>query len=417
MKISKVFGREIVNSCGVPALSCEIVLEDGTFVSASVASDPLNDQEGLFILKDGGVRCAGQGLQKAVYNLESIVGPAFMGKIPEVHVLDAILSELDGTAGKTNLGANVTLAASLAVCKAQAAVEQMEVFETVAQLQGCASVSLPFPLINALSGGKFLSNGFPFQNVMLVPVGAQNFRMALEHTLMVFHEYRAILKKQDRMTSITESGGILSSYIDPYEPFELLMTALKNTDMENVFVLGIDAAADQLFDIRTNTYAWGAEQKTADQLINIYKKLCDSYPLYSLENGLAIHDIRAGNSLFDALGGTIQLAANQGFAYSSMLLHESGAHQVRNASIIRLTDVSTLTEFLELVSSCQNQGLNTVVACSNGETDENILADLAVGTSSGQIQAGGASRGEFLAKYNRLLFIEDLLSSELLSHA
>ncbi len=417
MKISKVFGREIVNSCGVPALSCEMVLEDGTFISASVPSDPLSDQEGLFILRDGGSRCAGQGLQKAVYNLESVVGPAFMGKVPEVHVFDALLSELDSTPERKNLGANVTLAASLAVCKAQAAVEQMEVFETVAQLQGCASVSLPFPLINVVNGGKNVSNGFPFQNVMLVPVGAQNFRMALEHAITVFHEYAALLKKQGRMTAIAESGGIFSTYTSPYEPFDLIMEALEKTKMENVFVLGIDAAADQLFDPRTHTYSWNTEQKTADELIAIYKKLCDSYPLYSLENGLAWQDIKGGNSLFDALGGTIQLAANQGFMHSSTLLQGLGASHVTNASVIRLAEVSTVTEFLESVSSCQNQGLNTVIACSTGETDENILADLAVGTSSGQVQAGGASRGEYLAKYNRLLFIEDLLSSELLSHA
>ncbi len=417
MKISKVFGREIVNSCGVPALSCEIVLEDGTFVSASVPSDHLSEQEGLFVLKDGGGRCAGQGLQKAVYNLESIVGPAFMGKVPEVHVFDAILSEIDSTPERKNLGANVTLAASLAVCKAQAAVEQLEVFETIAQLQGDASVSLPFPLINVVSGGKGLSNGFPFQNMMLVPVGAQNFRMALEHALTVFHEYRALLRRQNRMTSITESGGIFSFYTDHYEPFELLMQALGTTGMESIFVIGLDVAADQLFDVKTKTYTWNSEQKTAQQLITIYKKLCDSYPLYSFENAISWEDVEGGSALFDALGGTIQLAANQGFSHSSTLLQGLDARHMANASVIRLAEVSTLTEFLESVSSCQSQGLNTIVACSNGETDENILADLAVGTSSGQIQAGGASRGEYLAKYNRLLFIEDLLSSELLSHA
>lgn len=417
MKINKVFGREIINSSGVPALSCELVLEDGTFVSASVPSDPLSEQEGLFILKDGGTRCAGQGLQKAVYNLESVVGPAFMGKVPEVHVLDAVLSELDATSERKNLGANVTLAASLAVCKAQAAVEQLEVFETIAQLQGCASVSLPFPLINIVGGGKDLKNGFPFKNVMLVPVGAQNFRMALEHALTVFHEYKALLKRQGRMTAIADGGGIFSTYVDPQEPFELLMKALENTGMESVFVLGIDAAADQLFNPVTKTYAWNSEQKTADQLIALYKKLCDSYPLYSLENGLSWQDIEGGAALFEDLGGTIQLAANQGFVHSATLLQGLDMQHVTNASIVRLAEISTLTEFLESVSSCQNQGLNTIIACSNGETDENILADLAVGTSSGQVQGGGVSRGEFLAKYNRLLFIEDLLSSELLNHA
>lgn len=417
MKINKVFGREIINSSGLPALSCEIVLEDGTFIAASVPSDPLSDEEGLFVLKDGGSRCSGQGLQKAVYNLESVVGPAFIGKVPEVHVFDAILSELDGTAERKNLGANVTLAASLAICKAQAAVEQLEVFETIAQLQGCASVSLPFPLINVVSGGKVLANGFPFQNVMLVPVGAQNFRIALEYALTVFREYKSLLRKRGRIVAITAGGGIFSTYTTSYEPFDLLMEALKNTAMESVFVFGIDAAADQLFDSRTKMYSWGSEQKTAAQLIDVYKKLCDSYPLYSLENGLSWQDLQGGVSLFDELGGTIQLAANQGFINSATLLQGLDTQHANNASIIRLAEVSTVTEFLEAVSSCQNQGLNVVIANSIGETNEDILADLAVGTSAGQIQAGGGARGEHLAKYNRLLFIEDLLSSELLSHA
>ncbi len=417
MKISKVFGREIINSCGVPALSCEIVLEDGTLVGASVASDPDINQEEVFILKDGGQRCAGQGLQKAVYALESVVAPAFLGKVPEVHVFDAILSELDGTAEKKNLGANVTLAASLAVCKAQAAVEQLEVFETVAQLKGSASVSLPFPLVNVVSGGKKLQNGLPFKNIMLVPVGAQNFRIALEYAATVVHECARLLKSRDKVVATADSGGLFSFYKDFQEPFEIIMEALANTGMDGVFVLGIDVGADQFFDQARRLYEWESVYKTADELISLYKKLCDSYPLYSLENGLSWRDTEGYASLFGSLGTTIQVASNEGFIHNSTLLQGLTAQVFVNASVLRLTESSTVTEFLESISTCQNQGLNTVIAASGGETGESILADLAVGTSAGQVQVGGLCRGEHVSKYNRLLFIEDLLSSELLNRA
>ena len=317
MKISKVFGREIINSCGVPALSCEILLEDGTLVEASVASDSDINQEEIFILKDGGQRCAGQGLQKAVYAIESVVAPAFLGKVPEVHVFDAILSELDGTAEKKNLGANVTLAASLAVCKAQAAVEQLEVFETIAQLKGSASVSLPFPLVNIVSGGKKLQNGLPFKNIMLVPVGAQNFRIALEYAATVFHECARLLKMREKVVAIADTGGLFSIYKNFQEPFDIIMEALVNTGMEGIFVLGVDVAADQFFDQKRCLYEWESSYKTADELIFLYKKLCDSYPLYSLENSLSWRDIEGYSSLFGALGNTIQVASNEGFIHNA----------------------------------------------------------------------------------------------------
>ena len=417
MKIDKIFGRELFNAAGVPTLSCEIVLEDGTFVSASIPSDPLTEQEGFFVLRDGGSRCKGQGLLKAIYNIESIVAPALIGKIPEVHVGDALLAELDGTAQRSKLGANVTLAVSMAMCKAQAAVEELELFEVIAQLQGSASVSLPFPLLTIANGGNILQNGLYFQGILLVPVGAENFRTALEYALQVFHTYQALLIADKKAVGITESGGIFSTYADTFESFEYVTKALKLTGLESSFVIGVDAGADRLYDAFSQTYTWGNEQKTATQLIEVYRRLCDSYPLYSLENGLSWQDVEGGRKLYEALGSAIQLASNDGFSHSATLLQGLDAQRVTNASVIRLAGVSTVTELLESVQFAQTHGLNTIIACSAGETEETFLADVAVGTSSGQIQAGGGSRSEFLAKYNRLLFIEDLLASELLNRA
>ncbi len=417
MKIEKIFGRELFNGSGMPALSCEIVLEDGTFVSASVPSDPLMEQEGFYVLKDGGSRCDGYGLQKAAYAIESVVAPVLLGKTPELFVCDALLSELDGTARRENIGANVTLAVSMAVCKAQAALEELELFEVIAQLQDSASVSLPFPLVTVASGGTALDNGLPFQGVLLVPVGAENFRTALDYALIVFQLYKKLLEADHKLVYVSEAGGFSSVYKDMYKPFEYIMKALKTAGLESSFVLGIDAGADKWYDVSTETYLMGKQQKKTDYLIDMYKKLYDSYPLYSLENGLSWQDLGGGKKLFDLFGSTIQIASNDGFSHSATLLQGLDTQPVTNASVIRLAGVSTVTELLESIQFSQTHGLNTIIACSAGETEETFLADVAIGTSAGQIQAGGGSRSEFLAKYNRLLFIEDLLASELLNRA
>ena len=417
MKIEKVFGRELFNGSGMPALSCEIVLEDGTFVSATVPSDPLMEQEGFFVAKDGGTRCSGNGLQKAAQSIESLIAPILVEKMPEVFICDALLSELDGTAARETIGANVTLAVSMAVCKAQAAVQEMELFELIAQLQDSASVSLPFPLITLASGGVRLHNGLPFQSIVLVPVGAENFRRAVEHALTVFHIYKEILENDGKTVFVSEAGGLSASYKDVFEPFDYIVKALKIADLESSFVLGIDAAADQWYDVSTSTYRLGREHKKTEYIIDIYKKLYDTYPLYSLENGLSWQDLAGGKKLFDTFGTTLQIASNDGFSHSATLLQGLDAQPVINASVIRLAGASSVTELLESIQFCQNHGLNTIVACGSGETEETFLADLAIGTSAGQIQAGGGFRSEFIAKYNRLLFIEDLLAGELLNLA
>ncbi len=415
MKINKVFGRELFNSEGMPVLSCEIVLDDGTFVSATVPTDSRMEQEGFSVLTDGGKRCGGQGLYKAVHMIDSIVAPALEAKEPELVIVDALLSELDGTAEKKKLGANVTLAVSMAVCKAQAAAEELELFEMISQIQGSSSVSLPFPLLTLLSGGESSAH-MPFTGVMLVPVGAQNFRIAIESTLTVFHAYRSILRNKKRNFSITEVGAIESNYFSVYEPFDFMAQALKETGLEQSFVIGLDAATDGLFDQETGLYTWSGQKKTAQELTDFYKILCDKYPIYSLENGLSWRDIDGGGQLFELLGGSIQLATDIGFMHSATLLQGLGARPVTNAIIIRLTSASTVTELLESVAFCQNHGMNAVISSGTGETEETFIADLSVGTSSGQIQAGGGVHSQNSAKYNRLLCIEDLLAAELLNH-
>ena len=417
MKIEKVFGREIFNASGFPALSCEIVLEDGTLVSASVPSDPLMEEEGFFVLRDGGTRCGGRGFQKAIHIIDTVIAPVLIGKIPEVDRGDALLSQLDETSQRSKLGANVTLAVSMALCKAQAASEEVELFEIIAQLQGSASVSIPFPLLEIAHGGTVEHNGLPFQGISLVPVAVGNFRTALEYALTIFHTYKELLQADKKIFTYADSGGISCVYKDVFEPFDYIMQALKQTGFDGLFVIGINAEAQKFYNQLSETYQWGMESKTAIDMIQLYQKIYDKYPLYSLQNGLAWQDFKGSKDLYDALGASLQLASNDGFCHSATLLQGLDTQKVTNASIIRLVGASTVTELLEAIQFCQTHGLNTIIASSEGETEETFLADLAVGTSSGQIQAGGGSGSEFIAKYNRLLFIEDLLVSDLLNRA
>ena len=417
VKINHIAGREIFSSSGEPTLCCDIILEDGKQVVASIPSDPLMEQEGYFVCYDGGSRCGGKGMQKAVSHIDSLIAPAFLGKEPDLFVLDAILSELDGTSERSTLGANVTLVTSMAICKAQAIVQEAELFETIAQLQGSSSVSLPFPLMTVISGGKELQNGFPFEAVFLVPVGAQNYKIALEYALVVFHDYKKRLKSVNKKMCITDCGGI-SSFCDSfYQPIDLLIESLKSTGLESYFVIGFDAKADTLYDSQKKLYEWAGKEKTAQEMILFYQELCGSYPVYSLENALSWQDIEGSRALFETLGSSVQIAMNEGFVHSATLLQGLDAQCMANASIIRLAGASTVSELLESISFCQSYGLNTVISVGQGETEETFLADLAVGTSSGQVQAGGGARSEFMAKYNRLLYIEDFLASQLLDRA
>lgn len=414
MKISRLSGREIFDSRGVPALACEIVLEDGTFIVASVPSGASCGNNEAKELRDGGDRLLGKGLLKAVHNLDHIVAPALIGKKPDVMVADALLLNLDGTSDKSGLGANVTLAASIAVCKAQAAIHERDVFELIAELYGSESVSLPFPLINVINGGVHTNNGLPIQEIMLVPVGAQNFRVSLEYALNVFHELKNILIKKNKGTGVGDEGGFAPFFDSVYEPFDYLIEALNNTGLKDFFVLAIDVAANQFYDASSKTYQWEGKQLSSDEMLTFYQKLADTYPLYSIEDGMAEDDIEGWKKLFDALGDKLQIVGDDLFVTQSKRIVSGLSEGVANAVIIKPNQVGTVSETLEAITLCHATGANVVISHRSGETNEDFIADLAVGTSAGQIKIGGPCRGERMAKYNRLLCIEDMLTMGLL---
>lgn len=417
MKIARLSGREIFDSRGVPALACEIALEDGTFVMASVPSGASCGSHEAKELRDGGDRLLGKGLLKAVHNLDHIVGPALIGKEPDVMIADALLLNLDGTSDKSNLGANVTLAASIAVCKAQAAAHERDVFELVAELYGSESVSLPFPLINVINGGVHTNNGLAIQEIMLVPVGAQNFRVSMEYALNVFHELKNILIKNNKATGVGDEGGFAPFFESVYEPFDYLMEALNNTGLKDFFVLAIDAAATQFYDAQMQMYKWEGKEISSKEMLTFYQKLADSYPLYSIEDGMAEDDIEGWKELFNAFGDKLQIVGDDIFVTQVKRIASGLTEGLANAVIIKPNQVGTVSEALEAITLCHTAGANVVISHRSGETNDDFIADLAVGTSAGQIKIGGPCRGERMAKYNRLIYIEDMLTMGLLDEA
>ncbi len=414
MKIAKLVGREIFDSRGIPTVLCELTLEDGTFVYASVPSGASRGKHEAFELRDNDDRLMGQGVLKAIHNIEHIIAPALIGKEPDTALADEILRDLDPSREKRKLGANAMLAVSMAVCRAQAAVSEVELFELIAQLYSADSVSLPFPLFNVLNGGAHGNNGFPIQEIMLVPIGAQNFRVSFEAAVVVFYELKRLLNEAGKTTAVGDEGGFSPRFENEYEPFEFLMKALKQTNNEGLFTIALDVAANQFYDEIKGKYLWNGQEKSSEKLLDFYKELLEKYPLYSIEDGFAETDLDGWKMLFAELGGTIQIVGDDLFVTSVPAIAKGLEQEVANAAIIKPNQIGTVTETLEAISFCHQSNMNAIISHRSGETTDTFIADLAVGTSAGQIKAGGCSRGERIDKYNRLMLIEDMLTMSLL---
>ncbi len=411
MKIRRIVGREIFDSRGMPTVSCEIVLEDGTLVGASVPSGLSRGSCEAYELRDGGNRLHGFGVSKAIHLIDYTIAPQLIGKEPDLIEMDDLLCRLDGTSDKTNLGANTILAVSMAVARAHAVVEEMELFELLASVHGADSVSLPFPLLNIINGGVHADNGFPIQELLLVPVGAQNFRTSLECAFTVFQELKKELKAQKKSTGVGDEGGFAAEFSSVEEAFDIVMDVLQKTRLQDLFVLAIDVAADQLYDVKTQKYRWtGTKKKTTDELLAWYQKMVKTYPIFSIEDGFAQRDKSGWIALASSLSSTVQIVGDDIFCTRIENIYEGVQQHLANAAIIKLNQIGTVTETLQAIAYCQKNGINPIVSHRSGETNDSFIADLAVGTSAGQIKAGGGCRGERMEKYNRLLFIEDMLT-------
>lgn len=415
MKITQMIGREIYDSRGWPTIQCELFLDDSVRITAAVPAGLSRGRYEAHELRDGGKRLWGRGVTKAIENIEYIIAPEMIGKEPHIFEMDQKILELDGTPDKSHLGANATLAASMAICKAQAVNEELELYELIAYLSGSESVSLPFPLINLINGGLHASNNLQIQEFMIIPVGAANFRAAMELSVTVFHELKNVLQRHGKSVAIGDEGGYAPDMTSDLEALDMLCEALDRVELiqGRQSIIALDIAASRFYDTATKTYQWQGSRVNAEELIEWYGQLIENYPIYSIEDGLSEDDWYGWEMFTKHLEHKVQIVGDDIFATNPQRIIEGTRRQITSAVVIKPNQIGTILETLQAIRLCKNNQLNIVVSHRSGETDDTFIADLAVGASVGQIKAGGCCRSERLSKYNRILAIEDELTISL----
>ena len=411
MKIEKIVAREIFDSRGIPTIECDMMLEEGIFVTASVPSGASKSEEEAMELRDGGKRLMGMGVTHGVDKIERIIAPHLIGVEPDLVSMDVLMLELDGTKNKAKLGANAMLAVSIAVLKAQAASEALEPHEMIAHVCGFDAIALPLPMFNMIEGGVHAHNKLQIQEFLAIPVDVPSFRAAMESAITLRHALESLLLENDKLIAVGDEGGFAGDFKNDTEALDFLVEAMEIAQKKTKggFVLAIDVAASQFYDAKKKKYDFGGKSMSSDQMITYYEKLAKKYPLYSIEDGLSEHDWTGWKDMTEALLSKVQLVGDDIFATNPELIWKGIEQGVATASIIKPNQIGTVTETLQAVKLCKEHDMNVIVSHRSGETNDPFIADLAVGVSAGHIKAGGLSRGERMAKYNHLLRIEDEL--------
>ena len=417
MKIKDIKAREILDSRGTPTVYAEITLENGVKGSASVpsgASTGIN--EALELRDDDPRRYFGKGVLKAVANVNDIIAPALIGKcVLDQCLIDRIMIDLDGTPNKSRLGANAILAVSLASAKAASNYLNIPLYR---YLGSPASNVLPVPMMNIINGGSHSDSPIAFQEFMIRPVGASSFHEGLRMGAEVFHSLKSVLKKNGLNTAVGDEGGFAPVLDNTEHALELIVQAIINAGYEpgKDVTLALDCASSEFY--KDNKYDYkifeGENSRilTRQEQIEYLNQLISKYPIDSIEDGMSENDWTGWELLTDAAGDKCQLVGDDLFVTNVKYLSRGIKSGAGNAILIKLNQIGTLTETLQAIELAQRNGYKAIVSHRSGETEDTFIADLAVAVGSGQIKTGSLSRSERIAKYNRLLQIEDELAEQ-----
>ena len=408
--IKSVKAREILDSRGNPTIEVEGVLADGTAGIASVPSGASTGKYEAVELRDGDKRrYRGLGVLKAVEHVNTEIASAIVGMSAlEQAAIDQRLIELDGTANKARLGANALLGTSLAIAKAGAGFRRVPLYR---YLGGAKAKQLPVPMLNILNGGKHASGSVDFQEFMIVPVGAANFHKAMQMSSEVYHSLRKVLEDKRLSTNVGDEGGFAPKLPSNKDALELILAAIDMAGYkagQDLFI-ALDPAASTFY--QDGKYVLSREGVTlsSTEMINYYVKLVSDYPLISIEDGLAEDDWASWSLLTAKLGKQIQFVGDDLYATNMKRLEKGIAQKASNSILIKPNQIGTLSETLAVIKRAQQAGWTTIISHRSGETEDTTIADLAVASNAGFIKAGALCRSERLAKYNRLLRIEEEL--------
>ena len=410
--ISQVKAREILDSRGNPTVEAEVSLSDGARGRALVPSGASTGAHEALELRDGDpARFKGLGVLQAIENIRQQIAPEVIGHYAlDQKAVDKLLIDLDGTPNKGRLGANAVLGVSIAVARAAAKSTGQPLY---AYLDPGKAPTLPVPMFNIVNGGRHAENSTDFQEFMVVPAGLDTFRGALRAGVEVYQALRQLLRAKKLSTTVGDEGGFAPPLSSNHQAVELVLEAIEQAGYvpgTHCFI-ALDVAASELLVKEDGRYSLSREgvDLGPKQLTEKYKQWARDYPIISIEDGMAEEDWSGWRELTKELGDNVQLVGDDLFATNIARIRKGIEHKAGNAVLIKLNQIGTVTETLDAVNMAQEAGWLTVISHRSGETEDTVIADLAVGTSSGQIKAGAPARGERTAKYNRLLRIEEEL--------
>lgn len=414
LSIKSVHGREIIDSRGNPTVEAEVVLECGAHGIGAAPSGASTGEFEALELRDGNVaRFGGKGVRKAVENVNTAINDALCGKnAADIYAADSAMIAADGTEDKSSLGANAILAASIAVARAAANAYDIPLYRF---LGGANANRLPVPMMNILNGGAHAANTVDVQEFMIMPAGAESFRCGLRRCTEVFHSLASILGANGLATSVGDEGGFAPDLSSDSQAIEYILEAIQKTGYEpgRDFVLAIDAASSEWKGGEPGKYVLpkSGERFTSSELASHWERLCKKYPIVSVEDGLDEEDWQGWRHMTKSLGEKTQLVGDDLFVTNSKRLKKGIKLGCGNSILIKLNQIGTVSETLEAIKIAQKAGYTAVISHRSGETEDTTIADLAVAANAGQIKTGAPSRGERVAKYNRLLRIEEQLGA------
>lgn len=405
--IANIVGREILDSRGNPTVEVDVVLESGHHGRAAVPSGASTGAHEAHELRDGGARYRGKGVKKAVDAINGEIRKALNGfDAEDQRGLDQLLRDLDGTENKKRLGANAILGVSLASAKAAAHSQEMPLY---AYLGGEDATLLPVPMMNIVNGGAHANNPIDFQEFMVMPVGAANLSEAVRTGAEIFHALAAALKSAGHSTAVGDEGGFAPNLESTRAALDFVMGAIETAGFspgEDVY-LALDVAATEFF--KDGRYELAGEKRslTADEMAAYYTELVNSYPIFSIEDGMSEDDWDGWRSLTEAIGDRVQLVGDDLFVTNVTRLKKGIDKSIANAILVKVNQIGTLTETLDAVNMAMDAGYAAVMSHRSGETEDATIADLAVATNCGQIKTGSLARSDRVAKYNQLIRIEE----------
>jgi enolase len=413
--ITNIHARQILDSRGNPTVEVDLHTSDGSMGRAAVPSGASTGKHEAVELRDGDKKkYLGKGVLKAVNNINDKLAEELYGiEVTNQRKIDELMLEIDGTANKSKMGANATLAVSMAAAKAAAQTTGLPLYRYVG---GANAKTLPVPMMNILNGGAHADNKIDFQEFMVVPTGASSFSEGLRWGVEIFHSLKNVLKEKGYSTNVGDEGGFAPDIKSNEEAIETVLKAIEKAGYKPGEQVGIamDAAISELWDAKAKKYHFhksGGAKMSSEELVAYWVKWCKKYPIVSIEDGMDEDDWKGWKALTDALGNKVQLVGDDLFVTNVQRLEKGITEHIANGLLVKVNQIGTLSETIDAVSMAQYAGYNTIMSHRSGETEDYTIADLAVALNCGQIKTGSASRSDRMAKYNQLLRIEEELGA------